>query len=819
MLSKMSEYMLFTVGILIVILFGQQQMNRLIHRKLKVSIFYIAQRSTMLFYVFVFLLLATGIWYVNGLEHQERQKYERNLSRLAASFAAELSQMNHQQVTDTTNANDKTYLGLLRTLNRWQHDHPNIRQIYTLKQRADGQNYVMLSVKADDGKHDGQQVQDLPSGAAYQAHMSELAQAFQGKISIKNEGDLPKNFVIFCPILTQQGKVDAVLIIRYDGAHYMKKMHHQLHKGMGRIFLLFFISYIFYLLLLYVRLDKLSFKKYSEEVQRIQHRLKRLSEISMEGIIIYSGQTILEVNHAACRLFGYTENELMRTPMEALVASPPLPDWTQSLVEDTTYEVHLRKKDGTTFPAEVLKRKYDDYSRSRMVDVVAVRDITERKKHEDRMNYIAFYDDLTGLPNKEMLYQMLSEKLTDAQNLKRKTAVMFMEVKGIKAVNDLYGYTVGDQVLLASVAKIKNLVGETDIFGRWGGNEFIVILPQVDRDEQVSELCQRLIEAMEEPLIVNEQEFRLTLKIGISCYPKDGDNGHTLIRRADIARHELSKQAIGQFRFFEKQMNRTIYEKIHMERELRKALEAEEFELHYQPQIQLQTGKVIGIEALIRWKHREKGMISPNAFIPIAEETGFIISINEWVMETACRQTKLLLHQYPSLSVSINLSPCEFESRKLIYKLAKILEKTDFPPHCLDIEITERMTMDTEKAIPILKELKNVGVNVSIDDFGTGYSSLSYLKKLPIDRLKIDRSFVQNVQKEEEAILPAIITLGHNIGVKVLAEGVETELEAAYLKEKQCDEVQGYYYTRPLPYGELVQFLDQHKQQASAIIS
>ncbi|MBB5324971.1 EAL domain-containing protein (putative c-di-GMP-specific phosphodiesterase class I) [Anoxybacillus tepidamans] len=337
-------------------------------------------------------------------------------------------------------------------------------------------------------------------------------------------------------------------------------------------------------------------------------------------------------------------------------------------------------------------------------------------------------------------------------------------------------------------------------------------MPYIEKEEQAKELSYQLIEMMEDPIIVNEQEFFMTLKMGISLYPKDGDDSKTLIRKADIARYELSKKAISQFRFFEKQMNRTIHEKIQMERELRKALESGEFELYYQPQIQLTTGQVVGMEALIRWNHPEKGMIPPNKFIPIAEETGLIIPINEWVMETACCQTKQLLDQYPFLSVSVNLSPYEFESRRLVYKLVKILEKTNLPPHCLDVEITERMTMDTEKAIPILKRLKLVGVTISIDDFGTGYSSLSYLKKLPIDRLKIDRSFVQNIQEEKEAVLPAIISLGHNIGVKVLAEGVETEQEVAYLKEKQCDEVQGYYYAKPLPYHDLVKFLEEHKK-------
>ncbi|MCZ0755661.1 putative bifunctional diguanylate cyclase/phosphodiesterase [Anoxybacillus sp. J5B_2022] len=337
------------------------------------------------------------------------------------------------------------------------------------------------------------------------------------------------------------------------------------------------------------------------------------------------------------------------------------------------------------------------------------------------MRYIAFHDDLTGLPNKELLHRMLTEKIEIARSRNTKVAVLFMEMKGLKIVNDLYGYSIGDQVLLATAAQIRKVISEEGVLGRWGGNEFVLVLPHVEKEEQVKELAYQMMETMEDPIIVNEQEFFMTLKMGISIYPKDGDDSKTLIRKADIARYELSKKAISQFRFFEKQMNRTIHEKIQMERELRKALESEEFELYYQPQIQLTTGQVVGMEALIRWNHPERGMISPNKFIPIAEETGLIIPINEWVMETACRQTKQLLDQYPFLSVSVNLSPYEFESRRLVQKIVKILEKTNLPPHCLDVEITERMTMDTEKAIPILKRLKSVGVTISIDDFGTGY--------------------------------------------------------------------------------------------------
>ncbi|WP_027410753.1 putative bifunctional diguanylate cyclase/phosphodiesterase [Anoxybacteroides tepidamans] len=815
MLSNTIEYTLFILIILLIILTVQHQMNRLIQTKLEMSIFQMAQRLTIIFYIFIFFMLIGGFWYINYLEEKEHKEYEQFSKHFTSVLASELLRMDHYLLNSSTSESNDHYVRILRSMTRWQNENREILSIYTIKKQKDGKNYFVIAPATDynrNGKIDGQKEQIVPIGTVYKKHIPELERAFQGYFSMepKPASDYwGETISAFGPIFNPDGKVDAVLGVDYDVKKYNGKIEKARNKGIATVFLLFLITYILYLLLIYIRLEKLLFKKYKAELEISQQRFKRLSEVSVEGIIIHSEGVVLEANKAACELFGYTADEFFHMPIQTLVAPSSLHDLRASLAKDNVYEMYLKKKDGTIFPAEILRSEYEYYSKK--FNVTAIRDITERKKHEERMHYIAFHDDLTGLPNKEMLHRLLTEKMDEANRVDSKVAVMFVEMKGLKIVNDLCGYSVGDQVLLAAVAKIKSAIGEADVFGRWSGNEFVLILPHIEKEEQVKELSHRLTEMMEEPLLVNGQEFFMTLKMGISIYPKDGDDSKTLIRKADIARHELSKKAISQFRFFEKQMNRTIYEKINVERELRKALEAEEFELYYQPQIQLSTGQVVGMEALIRWNHPERGMISPNTFIPIAEETGLIIPINEWVMERACQQTKQLLEKHPSLSVSVNLSPYEFESRRLVHKLVKILEKTNLPPHCLDIEITERMTMDTEKAIPILNSLKSVGINVSIDDFGTGYSSLSYLKKLPIDRLKIDRSFVQNIQEEKEAILPAIISLGHNIGVKVLAEGVETEQEASYLREKQCDEVQGYYYTKPLPFGDLVKFLEEHQ--------
>ncbi len=818
MVLNIVDYTLFVLFVLLLICIVQYQMNRLIQGKLALSIFQIANRLTIVFFIFTFILLASGFAYVNHLERMEHKEYEEFSKHFTKEFSTELFQLHHQRLNDSTPETDPTYVHILQTMARWQKDHPDILSLYTLKKNKNGKHYFVVAPGTDynrDGVIRGKKEQRVPVGTIYNEQIPELEQAFQGKFSIQKEptaNDWGESLSAFSPILDEKGNVDAILVVNYNAKEYITRINREREKGIEMIFVVFLAHYVLYLLLVYIRLEKLLFLKHKKELEMSQNRFKRLSEVTMEGIVIHSEGKILEVNEAACHLFGYTSDELIDIPIDELIVPGSLEEHNHHFCKKGMHEIYLRKKDGMIFPAEILQRdyKYD----SKKVSVTAIRDITERKQNEKKMQYITYHDDLTGLPNKEALYRILTEQINKASSQQTIVAVMFIEMNGVKRVNDLYGYSIGDQLLLRSVAQIKKVTNEDMILGRWGGNEFILILPDMN-EERVKAFAQQLIEVMEEPVTVNGQEFFVTARVGISLYPKDGTDTKTLIKKADIARYELMKKMTSHFLFFKEQMNRTIQEKMTIERELRRALQENEFELYYQPQIDLETEVITGMEALIRWNHPEKGIISPNKFIPIAEETGLVIPINEWVIKIACRQMKQLLKEYPFLSVSVNLSPYEFESKRFVYKLVKILEETGMPPHCLDVEITERMAMDTEKAIAILKRLKSVGVMISMDDFGTGYSSLSYLKHLPIDRLKIDRSFVRNIQEEKEAILPAIISLGHNIGVKVLAEGVETAQEIAYLKEKHCDEAQGYYYAKPLPYNEFVKFLEQYDRAKS----
>jgi diguanylate cyclase (GGDEF)-like protein/PAS domain S-box-containing protein len=811
-MPKGIEYTLFVLSAIFLAVIAQLWLHRVAKKKLLSSLFQIAPRLTGSFYVIAVVLLFSGTIYINYVEKEQHKEYEEGAENIARLLTDDLSSMHHERLNERTSENDGTYLRILRLMTRWQNDHPEILSVYTLKKNERGDNYFVVAPEADynrNGKIDEKREQRVPIGTVYRTYIPELEQAFQGKFSMEKHPTIDgwgKSIGAFMPIFKADGTVDAVLGIDYDANTYLKKLENERRKGMWISFLVFLVWEAIYILGVYAQIERKLFAKHQQELEASENRLKRLSEITMEGIIVHAHGKVIEANKAACQLFGYVEKEIVHMPIQDLMIPESLKNMEQC--QEGIYEIQLRRKDGTIFHAEVVQYEYD-YDGNEKVNVTAIRDITERKKNEEKMQYIATHDDLTGLPNKEALHQAITEKIQEASYYREEVAVMFLEVSGMKTINDFYGYAVGDQVLLRVVEEWKKRCDEDILLGRWSGNEFVAVLSGSTK-EKAKALANRFSEIADEPVVVDGRELYVMIKIGISLYPKDGIDAKTLIRKADIARYKLRQNAASQFLFFEKPMTRAIQEKIATERELRRALEKGEFVLYYQPQIQLDTGMVTGMEALIRWNHPEKGLISPYAFISVAEQTGMIIPINEWVIRMACQQTKQLLEDFPNLSVSVNLSPYEFENRRFVHKLVKLLEETGLPPHHLDLEITERMTMDTERAIVILKKLKSIGVTISMDDFGTGYSSLSYLTDLPIDRLKIDRSFVQNIQGKKEAILPAIIRLGHNIGVKVLAEGVETEEEVAYLKDKRCDEAQGYYFAPPLSYEDLIEFLHEH---------
>jgi diguanylate cyclase (GGDEF)-like protein len=428
----------------------------------------------------------------------------------------------------------------------------------------------------------------------------------------------------------------------------------------------------------------------------------------------------------------------------------------------------------------------------------------ERKRYQVQIEHQANYDALTGLPNRTLLHDRLRQAVL-AQRQLRAIAVVFIDLDHFKFVNDSLGHSVGDELLKNVADRVRSVLRDGDTVARLGGDEFVLILNDQNNEEVVFRAMQRISAAISAPMTIEGRELYVTCSAGISLFPQDGPDVDTLLKNADVAMYRAKEAGRNNFQFFTTEMNRLVTERLQMELSLRHALERREFVLHYQQKIDLQSGAVVGSEALLRWMHPEWGLVRPARFVPLAEETGLIVQIGEWVVEEACRQN--VAWQREGLEpgvVSVNLSARQFRKEGLVRAVSRIIAKTGLDPSFLEMEMTESMVMhNAEVAIAILQGLKSLGVTLSVDDFGTGYSSLAYLKDLPIDTLKIDRSFVRDIKAGgdlgEGVLAQAIISLGHALKLKVIAEGVETEAQLRFLAKHHCDEVQGFYFGEPVP--------------------
>jgi diguanylate cyclase (GGDEF)-like protein/PAS domain S-box-containing protein len=434
--------------------------------------------------------------------------------------------------------------------------------------------------------------------------------------------------------------------------------------------------------------------------------------------------------------------------------------------------------------------------------VLVMRDVTERKQWEQTIFHLAYHDTLTDLPNRRLFIDRLRKEVYQAKRFQSQLAVMFLDVDRFKQINDSWGHEVGD-VILAEIAKrIKQCLGSNDVVARLGGDEFTILLPHISGRHEVDQVAQRIRDRLEEPLEVNGRQHTLSCSMGIAVFPSDGREADELLKRADMALYFVKERGRNGFEFFHPSIEEKSLERILLENELRKAMEHEHFHIDYQPKYALPTGKLVGAEALVRWNHPELGRIPPNKFIPIAEETGLIVPIGEWILRRACEQNRAWQAQgYPPFRVSVNLSVRQFYQPDLVEKIREILEDTGLDPQWLELEITESIFADMDNAVPILKNIRDLGVHISIDDFGTGYSSFSYVKHLPVDTLKIDASFIRDVHtnKESQAIVRAILTIAQTLHLNVIAEGVEREEQLAFLHEEGCSEGQGYLFSKPIP--------------------
>ena len=559
----------------------------------------------------------------------------------------------------------------------------------------------------------------------------------------------------------------------------------------------------------------------------ITERLKAEAELRLQAAIFeYSDEGII-VTDVAKRILSVNRSFTKITGYEAHEAVGQFPSMLKSGLHDRAFynemnasitdnglwigELWNRRKNGENFPVWMSISGVHNQEGAITHYFSVFTDLTERKNAEQQIYRLAYYDTLTGLPNRARLYTLLRQTLLEARRNRTHGAILFIDLDRFKQINDSLGHAHGDILLKEVAARLPASLRGGDIIARIGGDEFVVALVNIARHEDASFVAQRILDNLSMPIMVEGHELQISASIGISIYPDDGDDAETLIKNADIAMARAKQgEAHDSYLFFSHDMNKRALERLKLESNLRRALERNELMLHYQPQQNLQSGKIVGAEVLLRWDHPGTGMISPATFIPLAEETGLIIPIGEWILETVCARNKEWQRAgLPIVKLAVNISAKQFRPT-LPRLVAEILARHELDARFLELEITESMIMQSvEGVIAMMDDFQLLGISLSLDDFGTGYSSLSYLKRFPIDKLKIDQSFVRGVTKDadDEAITRAIISLSRNLGLRVIAEGVETEQQLAFLRSAGCEEIQGYYYSRPLPEDDFVKFL------------
>ncbi len=555
------------------------------------------------------------------------------------------------------------------------------------------------------------------------------------------------------------------------------------------------------------------------------HLRQRAIEASVNAIVITSatqrGFPVEYVNPAFERMTGYRAQEIVGQSLRILRRDdhdqPGIAEIRAILAEQREGYATVRnyRKDGTLFWSEVHIAPVRDDAGVVSHFVAAKYDVTEMKHYQEKLEFQASHDALTGLPNRLLLRERLTHAIASASRSGRPFWVAFLDLDHFKFINDSLGHSAGDLLLLQMSRRLQHVLRASDTVAREGGDEFVLILPESNDENPNAHVLQRIMDVIAQPVKIDSHRFYPTCSIGVAAFPTDGADPDTLIKHADIAMYRAKEIGRNNFQFFTAALNQKALERLRLEADLRNAIERNELLLHYQPQVCLQSGRMIGMEALIRWQHPQLGMVAPDRFIGLAEETGLIVPIGKWVMRTACRQNKAWQDAgLGNLRVAVNLSARQFGENDLAQSVAAILQETGLEPRYLDIELTESLVMtDVEHAIGVLRALKALGLQLSIDDFGTGYSSLSYLKRFPLDVLKIDQSFVRDitVNADGAAIVKSIIALAHNLRLHVIAEGVETASQLAYLRENGCDQLQGYYFSRPLAADAFAALLQQDK--------
>ncbi|NOU92236.1 EAL domain-containing protein [Paenibacillus sp. LMG 31456] len=530
---------------------------------------------------------------------------------------------------------------------------------------------------------------------------------------------------------------------------------------------------------------------------------------------------ITKVNGNIERIIGYNKRELENSHFYVLLCKECVSNTLERLSDarkgdPQSFRTMLQHKEGYRVDLDITAAPIQDGAEVNGVIVIG-QDITERKRTEEQIRHMAYYDDMTGLPNRRLFMNRLNESITKAISNNQLVAVFYLDIDRFKIINESFGHDYGDMLLLQLGERFTRCISENDFLARTEGDEFALFFSGLAHPNQVIDLAKAIRQVLEEPFSFEQYQLHITASIGVAILSQEEEDAASLTKCADIALSLAKEKGKNNYQVFNTEMKTISLKRLTMENELRKAILQNELILHYQPQMDIISGNIVGFEALIRWSHPEKGMISPMDFIPFAEESGLIVPIGEWVLQEACRQNKLWQEQgYPHMTVSVNISTRQFLQPNLCAQVADVLKSTGLDSSYLELEITESSTMDVDYAIGVLLELKELGIKISIDDFGTGYSSLSYLKRFPIDKLKIDQSFVRDIMTDpnDAAIVASIIAMTRHMNLKVIAEGVETEEQLGFLHLNNCNEIQGYFFSRPLPAEQLEMMLQHHQQAA-----
>lgn len=575
-----------------------------------------------------------------------------------------------------------------------------------------------------------------------------------------------------------------------------------------------------------VRCDITPRKQMEEALRQSEEMYRLISEncsdliavVDAEGYIVYASPSHqLQLGHETAELEGSNLLEWIHEEDQEIAASG-IQQTSAARNRSPHLEFRFRAKNGRYVYLEASINPILHQSGAVSQLVLVMRDITERKTSEQTIYHLAYHDPLTDLPNRRLFMNRLRKEVQYARRFQSQLAVLFLDLDRFKTINDTLGHEAGDFVLAETTKRLTQCVGKNDLVARIGGDEFTVLLTDINSKLDAENVARRIVTRLQEPLTLAGQPLHISCSVGIALFPADGKDADELLRRADMALYSVKKHGRNGFAFFHADMEERSLERMLLQNELKKALEQEQFQLDYQPKVDLASGQVTGMETLVRWEHPELGRLSPGKFIPIAEETGLIIPLGEYVLRRACEQTQQWQENgYPPLRVSVNLSVRQFYQPDLVSKIKQILEETQLDAQWLELEVTESVFADLEQATAILKKIKELGVHVSIDDFGTGYSSFSYIKHLPVDSLKIDASFIRDLHlnKESQAIVKAILTVAKTLNLTVVAEGVERMEQFAVLSEDGCNQGQGFLFSKPLSSQEFADYLRQAAQSAN----